>query len=69
MSTTLATGSVHHFTLTVTNVQHSVEFYTNFLGFQTALALGPRRLLSNGSVILALTPPSDPAQALPGDRF
>lgn len=69
MSTTLATGSVHHFTLTVTNVQRSVEFYTGFLGFQMVMELGPRRLLSNGSVILALTPPSDPAQAIQDDRF
>jgi glyoxylase I family protein len=69
MSTPLATGSVHHFTLTVTNVQNSVEFYTGLLGFQMAMELGPRRLLSNGSVILALTPPSDPTQAVPGDRF
>ena len=69
MSMTLATGSVHHFTLTVTNVQRSVEFYTGFLGFQMVMELGPRRLLSNGSVILALTPPPDPAQAIQGDRF
>lgn len=69
MSTMLATGSVHHFTLTVTNVQKSVEFYTGLLGFQMAMELGPRRLLSNGSVILALTPPPDPDQAIPGDRF
>ena len=69
MSTTLATGSVHHFTLTVTNVQRSVEFYTDLVGFQMVMEFGPRRLLSNGSVILALTPPSDPAQTIPGDRF
>ncbi len=69
MATTLATGSVHHLTLTVTDVQRSVEFYTSFLGFQLVMELGPRRLLSNGSVILALTPPPDPAQALQGDRF
>jgi glyoxylase I family protein len=69
MSTMLATGSVHHFTLTVTNVQRSVEFYTGLLGFQLVMELGPRQLLSNGSVILALTPPPDPAQALAGDRF
>jgi glyoxylase I family protein len=69
MSTTLATGSVHHFTLTVTNVQRSVEFYTGLVGFQMVMEFGPRRLLSNGSVILALTPPSDPVQTIPGDRF
>lgn len=69
MTITLATGLVHHLTLTVTNVQRSVEFYTSFLGFQLVMAFGPRCLLSNGSVILALTPPSDPIQALPDDRF
>jgi hypothetical protein len=31
--------------------------------------LGPRWLLSNGSVILALTPPPDPSQAIANDRF
>lgn len=69
MAPTIATGSVHHLTLTVTDVQRSVEFYTSFLGFQLVMELGPRRLLSNGSVILALTPPPDPAQAPQGDRF
>ena len=68
MSTTIATGSVHHLTLTVTDVQRSVEFYTTLLGFQLAMEIGPRRLLSNGSVIVALAPP-DPDQALPNDRF
>ena len=69
MATTLATGSVHHLTLTVTDVPRSVAFYTSFLGFQLVMELGPRRLLSNGSVILVLTPPPDPAQALADDRF
>ena len=68
MSTTIATGAVHHLTLIVTDVQRSVEFYTALLGFQLALEIGPRRLLSNGSVIVALAPP-DPDQALPNDRF
>ena len=69
MATTIATGSVHHLTLTVTDVQRSVEFYTSFLGFQLVMEFGSRRLLSNGSVILALTPPPDAAQAIQGDRF
>lgn len=69
MSNSLTTGSVHHLTLTVTNVARSVEFYTALLGFQLAMELGPRRLLSNGSLIVALTPPSDPAQAQQGDCF
>jgi glyoxylase I family protein len=68
MSTTIATGAVHHLTLIVTDVQRSVEFYTTLLGFQMAMEIGPRRLLSNGSVIVALASPA-PDQALPNDRF
>jgi catechol 2,3-dioxygenase-like lactoylglutathione lyase family enzyme len=45
------------------------EFYTNLLGFQVAMALGPRLILSNGSVLLVLTPPSDPQQAISNDAF
>lgn len=30
---------------------------------------GPRVLLSNGSVLLSLTPPSDPARAMANDSF
>jgi glyoxylase I family protein len=56
-------------TLTVSNVTRSCEFYTGLFNFQVAMEFGPRILLSNGGVILALTPPSDPAQALPQDRF
>ena len=69
MSTSIATGSVHHFTLTVMNVPRSVAFYTTLFGFQPVMALGPRHLLSNGSVILALAPPPDPAQQSENDCF
>jgi glyoxylase I family protein len=69
MSTTIHTGPVHHLALTVSDVRRSADFYNSLLGFQTALEWGPRLLLSNGSMILALTPASDPAQAIPTDRF
>jgi catechol 2,3-dioxygenase-like lactoylglutathione lyase family enzyme len=69
MSTPIATGSVHHVTLTVSDAKRAAGFYTGLLGFQHAMDLGPRILLSNGSMILALAPPPDPAQALPSDRF
>ena len=32
--TSIATGAVHHFTLTVTNKERSRDFYTNVLNFQ-----------------------------------
>lgn len=69
MAATVSTGSVHHLALTVTNVRRSVDFYTGILGFKPIVELGPRILLFNGSMVLAITPPSDASQAPSGDRF
>jgi glyoxylase I family protein len=69
MSNTVTTGAVHHVALTVSDVARSAQFYTELLGFQKLMDFGPRALLGNGSVIIGLTPPSDPAQAIQGDRF
>ncbi len=69
MTSQIQTGSVHHLTLTVTDVARSARFYTELLGFQVALELGQRLLLSNGSLILALAPPPDPTRAIRDDRF
>lgn len=69
MVTPIKTGGAHHVTLTVSNVRRSTDFYTGFLGFQVAAEFGPRVALSNGSLLLVLTPPSDPAQAIANDRF
>ena len=60
----IKTGAVHHATLTVTDVQRTSQFYTSALGFQVAAEFGPRVLLSNGSVVVALAPAPDG-----GDRF
>lgn len=65
----ISTGAVHHVTLTVTDVERSTAFYTSLLGFQMAMMFGPRAILSNGQLVLALTPPPDPTQALIDDRF
>jgi catechol 2,3-dioxygenase-like lactoylglutathione lyase family enzyme len=65
----LDTGAVHHITLTVSDIGRSAEFYTNVLGFQVVAEFGPRVALTNGSVLLVLTPPPDPAKALANDRF
>ena len=69
MSTPITTGAVHHLALTVSDVARSRAFYTELLGFQLLMEFGPRALLSNGSMVLALTPPADPAQAIQDDRF
>jgi glyoxylase I family protein len=65
----ITTGSIHHVTLTVTDVTRSVEFYTTVLGFKPAATFGPRSILSNGQFLLVLTPPPEPARAIAGDRF
>jgi catechol 2,3-dioxygenase-like lactoylglutathione lyase family enzyme len=69
MATNVSTGSVHHVTLTVSDVARSVDFYTGILGFQMAVELGERKILSNGSTLLAITPPPNPKQAIKNDRF
>jgi glyoxylase I family protein len=69
MSNTITTGAVHHVALTVSDVTRSAEFYTQLLGFQKLMDLGPRILIGNGSLIVGLTPPPDPSQAIQGDRF
>jgi glyoxylase I family protein len=65
----IQTGSVHHIALTVTDTARSREFYTSVLGFNHLMDLGPKVLMSNGSLVLAINPPPDEAQAIPNDRF
>ena len=65
----ISTRGVHHVTLTVSDVERAREFYTAVLGFKLAGEFGPRVLLSNGGMILALGPALDPTRAAAGDRF
>src|SRR5688572_21780002 len=69
MPTPIATTAVHHLALTVGDVARAEQFYTSLLGFQKVMDFGPRVLLSNGSMVLALTPPPNPEQAIQNDRF
>lgn len=69
MNTTIQTGPVHHLALTVTDLRRSIDFYTSLLGFQAVMEFGARVLLANSSIVLAITPPPDASQALPGDCF
>ncbi len=65
----IPTGGVHHFALTVADTAKSRAFSTTYLGFNHLMDLGLKVIMSNGSIILAINPPPDPAQALPNDRF
>ena len=67
--TIISTGTVNHITLTVADRDRAREFYTNVLGFQFLMEFGPKYLLSNGSVILALNLSPDPTRAITNDQF
>jgi glyoxylase I family protein len=67
--TMIPTGTVNHVTLTVTDRDRAREFYTSVLGFQFLMEFGPKYLLSNGSVILALNLSPDPTRAITNDQF
>ena len=69
MADFIPTGGIHHFRLTVTDVDRAVEFYTSLLGFKKLVDLKPGAFLSNGSVGLGIGPFPEPAKAIPGDRF
>ena len=69
MNSQISTKAIHHLTLTVTDVDRSLKFYTGVLNFQLAMELGERRILSNGNTLLVLAPPPDATTARPGDIF
>ena len=65
----VSTGGIHHLVLTVSDIKRSTEFYTSHLGFQVAVEFDPRIILTNGDLLLVLTPPPVPAKAIPADTF
>jgi catechol 2,3-dioxygenase-like lactoylglutathione lyase family enzyme len=69
MSTKITTTGVHHIRLIVTDPIRSRDFYTRFLNFTVAAELPPGFVLTNGNMLLGVTPPWDETQALPNDRF
>ena len=70
MSQPVAILGIHHITLTVSDVATSAGFYIRHFGFRSLLDLGARHILSNGSVVLSVTLPSDKAAPIPAnDRF
>ncbi len=69
MSEPIKAGVIHHLVLTVTDVARSQAFYETVLGFQKVAEFGPRAIMHNGSTMLVITPPPDPARAISDDVF
>ncbi len=69
MANQIAAQGVHHFRLTVSNVDRAVKFYTEVLGFTKLMDLNPGAFLSNGSVGLGIGPHPFPDRAIKNDRF
>jgi catechol 2,3-dioxygenase-like lactoylglutathione lyase family enzyme len=65
----ISTGTINHFALTVTDKDRARDFYTEVLGFKFITEFGPKYLLSNEQVILAVAEAPYPDQAIPGDQF
>jgi catechol 2,3-dioxygenase-like lactoylglutathione lyase family enzyme len=69
MADHIAAQGVHHFRLTVSDVDRTVAFYTDVLGFKKLMDLNPGAFLSNGAVGLGIGPHPFPDRALKADRF
>src|SRR5260370_25121924 len=69
MSTEITTTGVHHIRLIVTDPVRSRDFYTSLLNFKVAAELPPGFVLTNGNLLLGITPPWDASQVIPDDRF
>jgi catechol 2,3-dioxygenase-like lactoylglutathione lyase family enzyme len=69
MADHIAAKGVHHFRLTVSDVDRAVTFYTQVLGFKKLMDLNPGAFLSNGQVGLGIGPHPAPDRAIKGDRF
>lgn len=65
----IKTAAINHLALTVTDMDRARDFYRDVLGFEFVTEFGPKYLMSNGEVILALNQAPDPAQAIENDRF
>lgn len=69
MSKKIVTNGVHHIRLIVTDPIRSRDFYSGLLNFTVAAELPPGFVLTNGTILLGITPPWDMDQAIEDDRF
>jgi len=69
MPNEITTTGVHHIRLIVTDPARSLAFYTNLLNFKLAVELPPGYVMTNGNMLLGITPAWEPDKAVPNDRF
>src|SRR5258708_4004046 len=69
MATQITTTAIHHIRLIVTNAVRSRDFYTSLLNFTVAAELPPGFVLTDGKILLGITPAWDASLAPPNDRF
>lgn len=69
MADHIPTGAVHHFRLTVSEVDRACDFYTKVLGFKKLMDLNPGAFLTNGTIGLGMGPSPDATRRGTGDRF
>jgi glyoxylase I family protein len=69
MSAKITINGVHHIRLIVTDPVRSRDFYTSLLNFTVAAELPPGFVLTDGHILLGVTPPWDMSQAIENDRF
>ena len=60
MADLIATQGIHHLRLTVSNVDRTVTFFTEVLGFKKLMDLKPGAFLSNGQMGLGIGHHPDP---------
>jgi catechol 2,3-dioxygenase-like lactoylglutathione lyase family enzyme len=69
MAMHITTTGVHHIRLIVTDPARSLAFYTSLLNFTLAAELPPGYVMTNGTILLGITPAWDPSQSPANDRF
>ncbi len=69
MTESISIEAIHHVTITVTNLERSVEFYSKVLGFEQVADLGTTIGMHNGAFMLLVGLPPDPGLAIEDDRF
>ncbi|MCP4165008.1 MAG: hypothetical protein GY759_03820 [Chloroflexi bacterium] len=69
MTNPVPTSGIHHLGITVSDLERSIAFYADLLGFEQVADLGRRVVMHNGSLLLAIGLSPDEEYDASGDRF